>query len=143
MARLRLDLPATFPFQLELPVRITDLNYGQHVGNDTVLAFLHEARVGFLAAHGYREDDVAGCGMIMLDASVVYRRQMFHGDRLRVEVAVVEVTRTGCEMVYRITREGDGQVTAEARTGMAFYDYAAEKVCRTPAGFRETTTPGA
>jgi hypothetical protein len=34
MARIKLDLPADFPFAAELRVRITDINYGGHMGND-------------------------------------------------------------------------------------------------------------
>ena len=45
MARIKLTLPERFPFTTTIPIRITDLNYGGHVGNDTVLALLHEARV--------------------------------------------------------------------------------------------------
>ena len=48
MPRVKVALPATFPFRTEIPVRITDLNYGGHLGNDALLGLLHEARVHFL-----------------------------------------------------------------------------------------------
>ena len=48
MARIKLDLPERFPFSTELRVRITDVNYGGHMGNDSLLGLLHEARVRFL-----------------------------------------------------------------------------------------------
>ena len=38
MARIRLSMPEKFIFTTELPVRITDLNYGGHVGNDVFLS---------------------------------------------------------------------------------------------------------
>jgi len=49
MARSRIDLPDSFPFGIDIPVRITDINYGGHLGNDAVLGLVHEARIAFLA----------------------------------------------------------------------------------------------
>ncbi|MGN6400032.1 MAG: hypothetical protein ACTHMD_06240 [Flavisolibacter sp.] len=48
MARIKINLPENFFFNAAIPIRITDLNYGGHVGNDTILSLLHEARVQFL-----------------------------------------------------------------------------------------------
>jgi len=36
MARIKILLPEHFSFSCSIPIRITDLNYGNHVGNDTV-----------------------------------------------------------------------------------------------------------
>ena len=58
MARIKLDLPGRFPFSTELRVRITDVNYGGHMGNDALLGLLHEARVQFLAHYGLSELDI-------------------------------------------------------------------------------------
>ena len=44
MARVKLDMEGVaFVFRTELDVRITDINYGRHVGNDAMLGLLHEA----------------------------------------------------------------------------------------------------
>ena len=48
MARVKLDLNGVeFVFRTELDVRITDINYGRHVGNDAMLGLLHEARLRY------------------------------------------------------------------------------------------------
>ena len=57
---LKLTFPKHFHFRQLLAVRITDLNYGNHVGNDKVLTFLHEARVRFLNSFGYSEFNLEG-----------------------------------------------------------------------------------
>ena len=54
MARIKIDLPESFSYSTLFAVRITDLNYGAHVGNDKVLSFLHEVRVRFLVSLEYR-----------------------------------------------------------------------------------------
>ena len=48
MSRIKLALPDRWTFSTELPVRISDINYGGHLGNDAVLALAQEARVRFL-----------------------------------------------------------------------------------------------
>ena len=132
MPRLQLTPRKVYPFTIRLTVRITDLNYGGHLGNDRVLALLHEARVAFLASHGWSEMDCAGRSLIMTDAVVQYRGEAFAGDRLEIEVAVGEAARTGFRFFYRITRRGDQALIAVAETGMAMFDYARRRVCPLP-----------
>ena len=132
MPRLQLTPCSAYPFRTRLAVRITDLNYGGHLGNDRVLALLHEARVAFLAVHGYSEMDCAGTGLIMTDAAVQFRGEAFAGDQLEIEVAWGEAARTGFRFFYRITRCGDQALIAVAETGMACFDYARRRVVALP-----------
>jgi acyl-CoA thioesterase FadM len=120
MARLKLELPARFAFTTLIAVRVTDLNYGRHLGNDAVLGLVHEARFRFLRAHGLSELDFEGCGLILADAAIRYRAEAFAGDELRCEVAVGDLTRAGCDFFYRLTRVGDERLVAEAKTGVVF-----------------------
>ena len=62
-------------YETEIPIRISDVNYGGHLGNDAVLSLAHEARVRFLALRGFSEKDVEGVGIMMVDAAVVYGPQ--------------------------------------------------------------------
>ena len=135
MSRVRLELPAHLPFVTELPVRITDINYGGHLANDALLGILHEARMRFLNHHGLSEADIGGCGMLMVDAQIQYRQQVFYGVTLRIEVGVVELRRAGCDFGYRVTVAASGALVAEAKTGMTFFDYQTKKMVRAPAMF--------
>ena len=40
MARIKLDMPDNYIFSTELPVRISDINYGGHLSNDAMLSML-------------------------------------------------------------------------------------------------------
>ena len=75
MPRVKVALPDTFSFSMEVPVRITDLNYGGHLGNDALLGILHEARVHFLRTMGLPNDYDADTklGLIMVDVAVEYK----------------------------------------------------------------------
>jgi acyl-CoA thioester hydrolase len=137
MARVKLDLPDHFDFSTELTVRIGDVNYGGHLGNDAVLSLMHEARVQFLNHYGYSELNVEGAGIIMADSIVVYKSEGFHGDRLVAEVAVGDFQNASCDFLYRLTLKETGKEIARAKTGIVFYDYTLKKTMSVPAKFRE------
>ncbi len=136
MPRTKLDLPSAFQFSTDIPVRITDINYGGHLGNDTLLSLLQEARLRFLQQFAYSEKDVEGAGIIMLDAVVLYKSEAFYGDTLHIEVAVADVSSHGCDVLYRVTQSASGKEVARAKTAIAFFDYAKRKVVEVPGGFR-------
>lgn len=143
MSRVRLKLPASFPFSTEIVVRVTDLNYGGHLGNDAVLSLVHEARVRFLRRHGFAEGNVDGPGILMIDAAIVYSSQGFLGDTLTVEVAVADVTRCGCDLLYRLTNRASGKEVARAKTGIVFFDYRTRVIAHVPEAFVARCAGGA
>lgn len=136
MPRVKLDIPDTLPFSTEIPIRIGDINYGGHLGNDSVLSIVHEARVRFLGSLGYTETNVEGKGMIMTDAVVVYKSEGFYGDVLRVEVGVTDFQPVGCDFFYRLSNTNSGKEVASAKTGIVFLDRQAKKVSSVPDEFR-------
>jgi len=142
MARIKVSLPDSFSFKTEIPIRITDINYGDHVGNDTLLSLIHEARVQFLASHGYEELKIAGLGLIISDAGIEYKAELFYGDRIIVSVAAGEFSKVGFDLFYKIEKQGKDKVelVAAAKTGMIFYDYEKKKIAWVPAGVREKLT---
>lgn len=122
MPRIVLDLPAALPFATEIDVRITDLNYGGHLGNDAMLSLVHEARYRFLQQHGLSERDIDGTQLILADVAILYRAEVFAGERLRFEVGVGDVARVSCDLLYRAVRTADERLVAEAKTGIVFLD---------------------
>jgi len=136
MARLSIELPASFPFATELDVRVSDLNYGNHLGNDAVLSLVHEARRRFLAARGVEEIGADGKGFVIADAAVVYRAQAFYGERLRIEVAAGDFQSRGCVFYFRLSKAGDGKTVAEARTGVVCFDFQTQKTMVFPEEMR-------
>jgi acyl-CoA thioesterase FadM len=140
MARISIPIPATLPFATDMVVRITDVNYGRHLGNDAMLGLIHEARVRFLRHHGMTEADVEGKPLVLADAAIVYRAEAFAGDRLRFEVGVGDCGRVGCDLLYRVTRPADGRLVAEAKTGLVFLDPATRRPSALPASLAALAT---
>lgn len=134
MARITLELPLQFDFSTTIPVRITDLNYGGHVGNDTILTLIHEARIQFLKHHGYSETNIGGKAMIMSDVAIIFKNELFYGDNVRISIAVTETERASFDLFYLLEKnmEGKSVVVAQAKTGMVCFDYERKKVTSLP-----------
>lgn len=137
MARIKIDLPKKFIFSTDIRPRITEINYGGHLGNNALLAIAHEARARFLAAYQWSEVDIDGRSLIMVDAAIMYLREVFYGTTLHVEVAVTDLGRIGCDFVFRLSAGEDCREVARVKTGIAFFDYQQRKVVRMPAVFRK------
>jgi acyl-CoA thioester hydrolase len=130
MPRVEIELPERFTFSTELEVRVSDLNYGNHVGNDGVLTLIHEARRRYLRSLGEDELGKDGMGFVIADAALVYRAQAFYGDRLTVQVVAGEFQSRSCTFYYRVSK---GEVTvAEARTGVVCFDFKTQKTAILP-----------
>ena len=134
MAVNRIDLPAHFNFHCTIPIRISDLNYGNHVGNDTVLTLIHEARMQYLASLGYTEMNMEGYGMIMSDVAINFKNEIFYGDTITVGVAATDLSRAAFNIVYKLEKDGNDawKTVAIARTGMVCYDYDRKKIISLP-----------
>ena len=136
MARVEIELPEQFAFRTQIPIRVGDLNYGGHLGNDAVLSLCQEARARFLAAHGWSELGIEGVGIILVDAAVMYRAEGRYGMVLDVALAPADVRTRSCDLLYRLADTATGQEIARAKTGIVFFDYAARKVVKMPDAFR-------
>lgn len=135
MPRIRIELPERFSFSTRIPLRITDLNYGGHVGNDTILSLIHEARVQYLQSLGYTELDLGGVSLIMADVGIEYKLELFRESELIVEVTAGDFTRMGFDLYYRMSVNVSGtfKEAVRAKTGMVCFDYTARKVVGLPA----------
>ena len=140
MARVKIELPEKFIFKTEIPIRINDINYGGHLGNDAVLSIAHEARLRFLKQHNFTEMNAGGAGIIMVDAAVQYKAEGFYGDIILVEIAVTNITGVGCDFVYRCINKNTGTVIAIVKTGIVFFDYDKKKVVSVPEKFISVLT---
>jgi acyl-CoA thioester hydrolase len=134
MARSKIELPELFSFSCEIPVRITDINYGGHMGNDTVLSVIHEARMQFFKSLGYTEMDFGGTGMIMSDVAIEFKSELFYGDTVMASVTIALISKIGFELVYKLEKQANDKriIVAIAKTGMICYDYEKKKIVAIP-----------
>jgi acyl-CoA thioester hydrolase len=134
MARIQITLPDAFIFTTELTVRASDLNYGAHVGNDSVLTIMQEARIILYRTLGFK-DEISfegSTGQIIADAAIQYKSEAFLGDRLTVKIAIDEFTRFGFDMYYLLENTETGKEVARGKTGIVCFDYEKRKIAAIP-----------
>ena len=134
MARVTIELPSVFHFSTTINIRITDLNYGGHTGNDTILSLVHEARMQFLNSAGYTEMNCGGIGLIMTDAAIEFKKELFYGDEVKISVATINVSKISFDFFYKIEKQHEEKTVtvAKVKTGMVGYNYTAKKVTAFP-----------
>ncbi|MDQ6814338.1 MAG: thioesterase family protein [Bacteroidota bacterium] len=134
MERVKVSLPAHFPFSTFLKIRITDLNYGGHVGNDMFLSLVHEARQQYLQCYGYSELAFEGTGLIMVDAAIAYKRELKFGDLIKISVAAANFDKIGFDLYYKleVMAVEEWLLAAKVKTGMLCFNYLAQKKVPVP-----------
>jgi acyl-CoA thioester hydrolase len=134
MERIKLHLTDNFSFSTSIPIRITDINYGGHLANDVFLSLIHEARQQFLQHHGYTELQIAGVSLIMADAAIEFKAELYHRNMVDISVAATGFDKLGFDLHYLLTTQKDGQtvIAGKAKTGMICFDYCAKKKVPVP-----------
>ncbi len=134
MNRIKIRLPDNFSFSTTIAIRITDLNYGGHVGNDSFLSLIHEARQQFLLSFGYKELSIAGIGLIMADVAIEYKKELNYGDAVKISVAADGFDKLGFDLLYKIEliQSAEMLLAGKAKTGMLCFDYAQKKIVAVP-----------
>ncbi len=138
MARQRLTLPKTHLFTTKIDVRITDINYGNHVGNDAFVGILHEARMKWLKHFGYTELQIEkNIGLIMSTLCINFKSESFYGDCITINLFVGDISSAGFELYYQLkTVRNETEVElAVAKTEMVCYNYTTKKVESIPTSF--------
>ena len=131
MARVKIGIPTEKPlYTTVIPVRITDINYGGHMGNDSLLSMLHEARVRMLTDAGYSELNAAGNSLIMADVMIAYKNEAFYGDPLTISIYADEVAPRSFDLIYHvyIAATAGNKDVAHAKTGMVCFDYSTRRI---------------
>ena len=134
MARIKIEIPQQVMASFNIPIRIADINYGNHVGNDAFVSIIHEARMQWLQQHGYTELNIEGTGLIMGDLSIEFKNESFYGDVVEVKIGAGEVSRASFNLYYRLSAKRKQEIIllANVKTGMVCYDYTAKKVVAIP-----------
>ncbi len=137
MARLTLSFPEDqYYYTTVLTVRVTDINAGNHLGNDSMISMISEARARFLFEFGVAETERDGTGIIVTDLATTYRAEAHARDELLFEVGVMDFNKYGGDVIFRITRPRDRTLVAMAKQGFVFYNYKAGQVVAMPDDFR-------
>ena len=144
-------------YSTDIDIRIGDINYGGHMGNDRYLLLFHEARLRFLRSIGCSEADIGeGVSLIMSEAHINYWGEVGYGDVLTAEVGVEELKSVRFTVTFTLRKKADGaeadtaglkkegrssrpetgRAVAGGYTVMAGFDYAGKKLAKIPESFK-------
>ena len=134
MARIKIEISGKIIGTFIIPIRIADINYGNHVGNDAFVSIIHEARMQWLKQYDYTELKIEGIGLIMSDLAIEFKSESFYGDVVIVKLGFADITRVGFDLYYQLfaKRNNENVLLANAKTGMVCYDYDVKKVAALP-----------
>ncbi|XKH59430.1 thioesterase family protein [Halomonas sediminis] len=127
MERVKLVFPHEAVFHRHpMTVRVTDMNYGHHLGHDALVSLLHEARIQALASLGLNEWDMHGYPSVVADLAVQYQSEARWPDSLSVETAIPTPESKALSIYHRVVKsagdKSDGEVVATARVNQLLVD---------------------
>ncbi|MFT3947337.1 MAG: thioesterase family protein [Agriterribacter sp.] len=134
MARVKLEVSSTFSFQTTIPIRITDVNYGGHVGNDSILSILHEVRIQFLKKFGCDEKNFFGVGLIMNDVAIEFKKELFYGDTIYAYLTIPNFEKISFDIFYKleVVVNEKSTIAVLAKTGMVCFNYDTKRIAAVP-----------
>ena len=144
MARIKLDINGPLIFKTWMKVRISDINYGNHVGNDAFVSMIHEARIQWLNTKGFNELEIEGTGLIMSDLAVEFKQECFYGEQIDISLFAGEVSKVSFDLYYAVQtiRSGSEILLVKAKTGMVCYNYQEKRVTAIPPALLEMLSIG-
>ena len=137
MAKINIPEPEKYLHKTKIKVRVTDINYGGHLGNDALLGLIHEARLDFLAQEGFSELNCGGAGLIMRNVLIEFKNEAFLHDELEIQIGISEPSKVGFDLIYNIIRPKDEKIISRVLTGMIFFDYEVKKIRPMPTAFHK------
>ena len=110
-------------FSLPIDVRFADLDALGHVNHAVFVTYLEHARTRWwqqlLAGRRFEEE-----GFVMARVEMDYRKPIALGDQVRVELRCAHLGHTSFALAYKVIREKDGVILAEAQTVQVMVDFA-------------------
>jgi len=99
MSRVHVGLPEKFNFSMDVAVRRSDISAGNHLGAIAILPYTSEVMEAFLRRIGLLLSNQDRTGMVMADATLVFKSQAFYGETLKIEMAVTDFTKKAAAFI--------------------------------------------
>lgn len=133
MERVTLDFPAEAVIHRHpLTVRVTDMNYGRHLGHDALVSLLHEARVQAFASLELPEWDMQGHPSVVADLAIQYQHEARWPDALMIETAVPEPQGKALTIYHRVYHAETQRVIATARVNQLLMNITTGRPANVP-----------
>ena len=122
MSRIVLTELQSYEFNWVMDVRISDINYGAHVGNSQMIGIVHDARIRMLQELGATEGDLGDgrTALVIADIGANLKSESFLGETLTVESHIDDIGDKGFRVFHRVS-SGE-RLVALVETGIVALD---------------------
>ena len=106
--------------------RISDINYGGHLGHIELVSLLHEVRAQFLKTHNMNEIEIDGCALLMRKLQLEYLNQAFWDNSLKIHISLEH---DGARVVFKyiVYNLTVDNITAKAEATMVLVNKSNQK----------------
>jgi len=118
------DVPEKLSITWRVRVRYAETDAMGVLHHANYFIYFEEARTECLRQTGlsYKDMEAEGHFLVIARAECAYRAPALYDDVLLIQATVERVTRARVDHSYRVVREADGRLLAEARTTLACVD---------------------
>jgi acyl-CoA thioesterase FadM len=139
MPRVQLQVQPNYEFEYQTTIQTRDLNYAGHLGNDSLVSLIQEARVALFQELGFRELDLGDgkTGIIIGDLVINFKAEGFFGEHVVIQSHIDDVNEKSMRIYHKVVKKNDDTVLALVETGIISFDYESRKISIFPAKFLE------
>ena len=120
---------------MQFPVRWGEMDALGHVNNASYLRYFEESRILWSESQGMHLDGT-GEGMILLKASVTYKKQVSYPANIEVDLFAGDIGRTSFQLVNTLTITGETAPAAIGEFVIVWFDYRSNKPVQIPSTLR-------
>ena len=119
---------------LRRDVEWRDIDPQQHVNNANYLNYMEECGLRAAQTFGWSHQRIqqAGFAIVARQLRVEYRQPAMYGDALLISTFLADLRRISTLRYFKITRESDGELVAQARTLWVFVNLDTLSIMRLP-----------
>jgi acyl-CoA thioester hydrolase len=129
---------ASFPLVIRLPVEWGDMDAFGHVNNTVYFRWCETARAVYLDRAGmWGMIATDRKGPILASIGCNFRRAVNFPDTIHAGARVSRIGNSSLEMEHVIASESAGELVADAKSTIVFFDYAAGRPLPLPDSIRE------
>jgi acyl-CoA thioesterase FadM len=120
-------------------IRISDINYGNHLGHDKLISIVHDARCSFFDSIGTSElhinDDQIG--LVVHEVNFKYKSQIHFLDKIEVLSYFTEISDYSVKMNSEVKNMKQNKMSAVGYIKLVCYNFKDNKISKFPKEFVE------
>ena len=122
-------------FSTRINVLVNHLNYGNHLGYDSLLSILHEVRLQWLKSINPTISEINienNIGWMVKELHVLYHSEAKHGDELNIDLFTSGQTRTSVTLEHQVENKTTGKELSSAIITLVCFNFEKAKVSKIP-----------